>query len=158
METCFVLVKGIKCPAHCTPHWYRTEQHIGTLAPSNAALAKKGKWSPISKRLFDQIKVVTKGWQSFAEKKQNSSISPPLVSRHCHCPQNCKKEISSSTQKVLQQREESMEQEWVRWVGISHSQYQTLGACSLAENGHCGTNPQCKPGYHLDMRRPAMAS
>ena len=60
-----------------TAHWHRTEHwHIGTLAPSNAALAKKGKWSPISKRLFDQIKVVTKGWQSFAEKKQNSSISP----------------------------------------------------------------------------------
>ena len=85
------------------------------------------------------------------EKKPVNSLYFPIAQRW-HCPQNCKKEI-----RRLEKSLTMPESEGSRWVGISHRQYQTLGACGLAENGHCGTNLQCTARHQFDMRRPEMA-
>lgn len=123
----------------------------------------KGGQYPKGYLTWDQIKVGTKGWQSLAQRNKTRQF---LLLSHLTATgivlKIAKRKLAATQKKC--NKEERMGRRarecelWVRWVGISHRQYRTLGACSLGENGHCGTNLQCKPGHQLDMRRPEMAS
>ena len=155
METCFVLVKGIKCPAHCTLAQNRTlaHWHIGSL---KCRISQKRKMEPNIQKIIWPNQSRDKRLAKFCRKETKLINFSPSVSRHCHCPQNCKKEISGSPKKSnkAESRSKGMRAMGPLGADFSRRQYQTLGACSLGKNGHCGTNLQCK----LDMRRPRMAS
>ena len=89
MYKCIVRVKGIKCPTHSATRPNQSKQDKGA--------------GPISKRLFDLPPNQSRDKRlmaKFGTKEQNSSIpfTFPSPSRW-HCPQNCKKEISSRPKK-----------------------------------------------------------